>query len=416
MAESRLRVRVGSDALQELVEELAARLRRAVVIDDPLVRLICSSQHFGDEDPVRIRSLLRGRADDEIIRYVLDQGVARWPKPGFIEGSDDLGLLARYCVPLRERGELLGLLMVVVPDKTLTPEETDAVARAVPAITAQMRADQLAADAEDADMQEMLFSLFGTSEAARATARQRILDGGALPDAPYAVVTVVQVSRSAEPPGHVELALRGALERFLRTRSADGVMAVTPDGAALLQVSDRPLTAPELTDQATAVREALTAYLDASAAPVLGVGGPADGLAEAWASHGQAVVAARAARRLPHLKGIGAWESLGELAVLLQVPDHALNRSLLPRPLTLLLDSPGGQRLEETLACFLDNAGSIPRTAEALQIHRTSLYYRLRQIQEITGLDLDSGGDRLSLHLGLRLHALLGAQTAESTV
>ncbi|MCE0448199.1 hypothetical protein LT493_44230 [Streptomyces tricolor] len=43
------------------------------------MRLICSSQHFGDEDPVRIRSLLRGRADDEIIRYVLDQGVAGWP-------------------------------------------------------------------------------------------------------------------------------------------------------------------------------------------------------------------------------------------------------------------------------------------------------------------------------------------------
>ncbi len=106
---------MGSDALQELIEELAGRLERSVVVDD-LVRLICSSQHFGDEDPVRIRSLLRGRADDEIIRYVLDQGAAGWPKPGFIEGRDDLGLLTRYCVPLRDRGELLGLLMVVAPE------------------------------------------------------------------------------------------------------------------------------------------------------------------------------------------------------------------------------------------------------------------------------------------------------------
>ncbi|BCM65221.1 MULTISPECIES: PucR family transcriptional regulator [Streptomyces] len=416
MGERRQRIRVGSDALQELIEELAARLRRSVVVDDPLVRLICSSQHFGDEDPVRIRSLLRGRADDEIIRYVLDQGVARWPKPDFVRGRDDLGLLTRYCVPLRERGELLGLLMVVAPEGTLTPTETDTVAQAVPAITAQLRADQRAADTEELDLTETLHALLGSGEAARAAARRRLLDGGLLPDAPHAVVSVVQVSRSVEPPGQVESALRAALERYLRTRSADGAMAVTADGAALLQVSARPLPARDLADQATAVREALAAYLDASAAPVVGIGGAQDGLADAWTSHAQALVAARAARRLPHLKGIGAWESLGELAVLLQLPDHALNASLLPRPLRLLLDSPVGPRLEGTLRCFLEHAGSIPRTAEALRIHRTSLYYRLRQIQEITGLDLDRGGDRLVLHLGLRTRELLQAQAAEPAV
>jgi len=413
MAERRQRVRVGSDALQELVEELAVRLQRSVVIDDPLVRLICSSQHFGDEDPVRIHSLLQGRADAEVIRYVLDQGVARWSKPGFVEGRDDLGLLTRYCVPLRERGELLGLLMVVAPQGALTREEADTVARAVPAISAQLRADELAADVEELDIGETLLSLFGTSEAARAAARQQILDGGLLPDAPYAVVSIVQVSPSSEPPGQVEIALRGALEGLRHTPSADGVIAVTRDGAVLLQVSARPLATQELEDQATAVREALATYLDASAAPVIGIGGAQDGLADVWGSHAQALVAARAARRLPHLKGVGAWESLGELAVLLQVPDDALNLSLLPRPLRLLLESPGGQRLEETLRCFLEHAGSIPRTAEALQIHRTSLYYRLRQIQEVTGLDLDSGSDRLVLHLGLRICELLGAQAAQ---
>ncbi|MEV5146179.1 helix-turn-helix domain-containing protein [Streptomyces sp. NPDC052727] len=416
MAERRQRVRVGSDALQELIEELAVRLQRSVVVDDPLVRLICSSQHFGDADPVRIRGLLQGRADDVAIRYVLDQGVARWHKPGFVPGRDELGLLTRYCVPLRERGELLGLLMVIAPQGSLTHEETDTIARAAPAITAQLRADQLSSDTGELDMQQTLDILFGTSEGARTAARQQILDSGMLPDDPHAVVTVVQVSRSSEPPGQVEIALRAALDPFLRTRSASGLLSATADGAVLLQVSSKPLPALELADQATAVREALTTYLDASAAPVLGIGGTHDGLADAWTSRAQALVAARAARRLPHLKGVGAWESLGELAVLLQVPEHALTPSLLPTPLRLLLDSPGSQRLMDTLRCFLEHAGSIPRTTEALQIHRTSLYYRLRQIQEITGLDLDSGGDRLVLHLGLRTRDLLQAQAAEPAV
>ncbi|MEV6489526.1 helix-turn-helix domain-containing protein [Actinoplanes sp. NPDC051633] len=34
-------------------------------------------------------------------------------------------------------------------------------------------------------------------------------------------------------------------------------------------------------------------------------------------------------------------------------------------------------------------------------MHRTTLYYRLRQVRELTGLDLDDGRTRLTLHLGL---------------
>ncbi len=66
-------------------------------------------------------------------------------------------------------------------------------------------------------------------------------------------------------------------------------------------------------------------------------------------------------------------------------------------------------RLWETLTSYLDHAGSSPATAAALHIYRTSLYYRLHQIQDITGLDLDKGNDRLFLHLGIRLAGLLDA-------
>ncbi|MER6139755.1 helix-turn-helix domain-containing protein [Streptomyces sparsogenes] len=408
MAERLQRARVGSDALQALVEKLAEELRRSVVVDDPLVRFICSSRHFGDEDPVRIRSLLQGRADGEAIRYVLDQGVAQWPKPGFIEGRDDLGLLPRYCVPLRVRGHLLGLLMVVSPDKTLTSREIDAIAQATPAIAAQMCSEHLAAEEKESGTRELLLALIDPSPAERSAAQQRLLDGGLLPDAAHAQVTVVQpAAPSQEPPAQVEVAMRGALEGFRRTRSAQGVMSVTAERAVLLQLADRPMSRPELKEQATEIIEALGTFLDASVAPVLGIGGGQSGVAGARASYEQALVAARAARRMPHLKGIGDWEELGEFAVLLQLPERSLNEALLPGPLRALLDAPGGNRLEDTLRCFLEHAGSIPRTAEALQIHRTSLYYRLRQIQEITGLDLDSGGDRLVLHLGLRIRELL---------
>jgi DNA-binding PucR family transcriptional regulator len=39
----------------------------------------------------------------------------------------------------------------------------------------------------------------------------------------------------------------------------------------------------------------------------------------------------------------------------------------------------------------------------ALNVHRTSLYYRLGRFTELTGLDLADGGQRLAVHLGLKL-------------
>ncbi|MGW7448944.1 PucR family transcriptional regulator [Kitasatospora sp. NPDC054795] len=407
MTEQRRRAPVGSAALRQLIGELAESLRRSVALVDPSVTSVCASRHFDDADRARVHSLLQGRTDSEAARHVLDQGVTRWSRPGFLEGRDDLGLLPRYCVPLRERGHFLGLLMVIAPDATLTPEETEAIARATPAIVGQLYADHLLADAERAREQELLLSLLGPDPATRAESRRRLLDDGLLPDAPHAVVSVVQAVRCQASPGQVAAALSGALDGFRRTRSAHGAFAVTPDRVVLLQLADRPLETEALREQSRHILDILGTRLDASAAPVIGIGGHHSGLSSARASYEQALVAVRAARRIPALNDIGSWEELGELAVLLQLPDHALNTSLLPKPLRTLLESSGGHRLAETLRCFLDHAGSTTRTADALRIHRTSLHYRLRQIQEITGFDLDSGADRMTLHLGLRIRDLL---------
>ncbi|MEU3568917.1 helix-turn-helix domain-containing protein [Kitasatospora sp. NPDC036755] len=407
MTEQWRRAPVGSAALKDLVEKLAESLHRSVALVDPSVGRVCSSRHFDDADRARVHVLLQGRPSGDVARHVLAQGVTRWTKPGYVEGRDDLGLLPRYCVPLRERGRLLGLLAVVVPDGSLPPEAVGAIARATPAIVGQLSADHESADPERTREKRLLLSLLGADPAARTDARQQLLDGALLPDAPHAVVCSVQVARSRMPPGQLATALRGTLEDVLRSRSVRGAFAVESNRAVLLRLADRPWAPEALREQSARLVAALGAELDASADPVVGIGGQQRGLAEAWTSHEQALVAVRAARRMPGLEGVGSWDDLGEFAVLLQLPDHALNESLLPKPLRALLESDCGSRLEETLRCFLDHAGSVARTTEELRIHRTSLYYRLRRIQEITGLDLDNGADRFALHLGLRVRELL---------
>ncbi|APY84508.1 transcriptional regulator [Streptomyces alfalfae] len=401
------RARPGSPELQALVDELAERLGRSVAVDDPLVRMVCTSRHFGDEDRVRIGTLLQGRADNATIRYVLAQGVTQWSRAGFIDGRDDLGLLPRYVVPLRERGHLLGLLMVVVPEKTLTEDETRAIARSADAMAAQMHGEHIAGDTRKADERDLVLELVGTDAAARTTARRRGKELGLLGAAEHVMVTIVRLSCATELVRQCEAALWGALEGFRQTRSAQGLIAVDKERATLLQLRDHPPGQDEVTAQSARILDELRIFLGPSADAVIGVGGRHAGLDDAWTSYEQALVAARAARRLPTLKSAGDWELLGEFAVLLQLPEHALNASLIPKPLRVLSGTHGGDRLRDTLRCFLEHAGSIPRTADALGIHRTSLYYRLRQIQEITGLDLDEGAHRLTLHFGLRIEELL---------
>lgn len=203
------RARPGSPELQALVDDLAERLGRSVAVDDPLVRMVCTSRHFGDEDPVRIGTLLQGRADNATIRYVLAQGVTQWSRAGFIEGRDDLGLLPRYVVPLRERGHLLGLLLVVVPEKTLAEHETRAIARAADAMAAQMHGEHIAGDTRKADERDLVLELVGTDVAARTTARRRAKELGLLGAAEHVLVTVVQLSCATELVRHSEAALWG---------------------------------------------------------------------------------------------------------------------------------------------------------------------------------------------------------------
>ena len=81
-----------------------------------------------------------------------------------------------------------------------------------------------------------------------------------------------------------------------------------------------------------------------------------------------------------------------------------------------LLADPAASTLLLTLSTFLDCAGEAQRTAAQLRIHRTTLYYRLSRIEQISGLSLRDGRDRLLAHLALRLHHLHGTPALPTDV
>lgn len=78
-------------------------------------------------------------------------------------------------------------------------------------------------------------------------------------------------------------------------------------------------------------------------------------------------------------------------------------------------DSKNGGELLQTLECYFKCHGSPTEMAEKMHLHRNTLLYRLRRIEEILGVKLQdeenqeaSSETRLALHLALRIGEVLG--------
>ena len=97
--------------------------------------------------------------------------------------------------------------------------------------------------------------------------------------------------------------------------------------------------------------------------------------------------------------GLGSVELL--LATAPAEARQAFRASLLS-PL-LDYDAAHGTELVRTLRVFLDCSGSWTKAAEAMFVHVNSLRYRMRRVEELTGLDLGSLADQAALLLALRL-------------
>ncbi len=150
--------------------------------------------------------------------------------------------------------------------------------------------------------------------------------------------------------------------------------------------------------------DALRSVLPADAVVRVGVGHAVDELTQA-----PRVLPPRArgaAGRSPTSE-VTRWDDLRAYRLLTALPPTALGD--LPAGVRKLLDG-GHEQLALTLETYLDHAGDVKQTAAELWLHRTSLYYRLRRIEEIAGVDLTRGEDRLLCHVALRLSRL--AQTA----
>lgn len=95
------------------------------------------------------------------------------------------------------------------------------------------------------------------------------------------------------------------------------------------------------------------------------------------------------------------WAAVAHLRGLSTVPAHSLQSDFISPALREFLTDPELRELRLTLERYLLNAGSVQKVAAESYLHRATVYHRLKRIEDILGIDLGNGHDRLEVHLGL---------------
>jgi sugar diacid utilization regulator len=148
------------------------------------------------------------------------------------------------------------------------------------------------------------------------------------------------------------------------------------------------------------------------ASVVAGVGGCCRTAGEISRSYTEARGAIEAARRMGRAPAVLAFDDLGVHRLLLQVPDLGELRAFAADVLgELVREREPRADLVGTLAEWFRCNGSPQRTGRELHVHPNTVTYRIRRVEEITGLRLDHYRDRLMAQVACEIVQVLGEGT-----
>jgi len=204
-----------------------------------------------------------------------------------------------------------------------------------------------------------------------------------------------------------------SIEHFVATRAPDAIVSAresevvivtaAPDGQGPAAMDARRLANACL---------ARLAELFPAAKVVIGIGGTCRDPRDVARSYAQAQRTTQTLRRLGRAGTVSAFGDLGILRLLLQVPDLAELRSFATDVLGKLSMHEQEHKSEylTTLACYFRENNSPQRASRILHVHPNTVAYRVKRIEEITGLRLDNYTDRLIAQVALEILDALGEE------
>jgi hypothetical protein len=223
------------------------------------------------------------------------------------------------------------------------------------------------------------------------------------PTREHRIVAVTHEAPGSARPAAARVA--AAIDHFFATRMSGAITAIREDEVVVVV----PGPAAEALRLASGCLARMR-DLFPEAVITIGIGGTCQDPSDIARSYGQARRTIDAVTRLGRPGQVVAFEDLGIHRLLLQVPDLTELRSFAAEVLGKLsaAEHQRGGELLTTLACYFRENNSPQRTARSLHVHPNTVAYRIRRVQEITGLQLGNYRDRLMAQVALEIIDALG--------
>ncbi|WP_327244202.1 PucR family transcriptional regulator [Streptomyces sp. NBC_01320] len=373
---------------QELVDEISALLGVPATLENRDFGLVAFGAHDSDDDtamdPVRTRSILTRRSTPAVRAWFEGFGIARATGPVRIPAAPEAGVFrGRICLPVRHRGVVLGYVWLLDADPGPTDEQLTAAMDVAARIGALLSEEARAGTDLSREFGAVLTAGRGWQRDMAVAALREALG----PDADGLHTVVCVTPWPDDMPSARTVPSAAALSTVPSPARAD-----TLSLAALVRLRSSDVLDPAVT-AADRLRTA------AGHTATAGIGVPRRGLPELAAAWHEAAAAARAAAAESRLGPVAEWSGIGPYRLLTALPPAT---DTAPDLTVRTLLTPPHAELARTAEVFLDCAGQASRTAAELGIHRQTLYYRLSRVEQLTGLDLNDGEDRLLLHMALK--------------
>ncbi|MGO4806823.1 PucR family transcriptional regulator [Arthrobacter sp. 2MCAF15] len=387
--------------LEALADAISAQVGGAVTIEDVQSRVLAYSSSEDAVDDIRKLTILGRRVPQWRISAMEESGFFRalWASGDVVHRSASDDEPERFAIAVKAGTEILGSIWVATsgtPGHDMVEVLRNCAAAAVSHLLFYRSLHSGLALQVDTAARDLLK---GHGSADLLAERAGL--SAALP----AIVLVIR----SDDPRRMDINPRVPELVTLKSSLQGGRPVVVPREGSLWVILTGFRTPEEAQARARTVAESLVEPLDSMlpGRTWISVGTAVSSLHGVRDSLRSAELALRALKFSPAAGTVGSAPDLGNEMALVQLGDSLAGADFSrPTPVDRLVNHDGERgdtALVDTLRAYLDAFGNIPKAARQLGYHPNSFRYRLRKMEEISGIKLEDPDARLLAQIQLRL-------------
>lgn len=380
----------------ELAEMLADLVGHSISIENERFEAI-ANKNIAEVDSARRYTIQHGRTNPRLIDALevdyLPQ-IRGKLRPVYLPAMPDVGLeMERLLAPIVVHGDIYGYMWIIADVHALSPIDMMAIEIGATVAALLMLYQESLQTAEASLKGSLVAQLIEGNGSRQTVLSDQSQRYGLDLRLPYQMISV---AIKHAPPAQMSGVYR-SINQVLAQHEQPAVAALFAGQVVILAHADQAVD--ELADLLV---ERLSVISDRAR---IAISAPFSGSENVGEAHQQCNEALEIAQRVNSRNPVQRFNDLGYIHTLFHAGRESLDNNTAAPVLRRLLE----EKLTDlffTLETYLDAGGNSVQTAENLNIHRSTLNYRLARIRDICALDLSSPATRVNLQIAIKLMRL----------